>query len=180
MIVKNATMAGKGLTDEEILEILDDSDASLSDLLGDSDSEDDDSPEENDRPPTDVIPLIRIPEILAGDANPAQGTAGDANPAQGTSTDNTGRKKKQKIKSNVKNIADTLNPQNYDIYEIPSEVKELSVTIKAVNPPRKIDWTNQPPSSSEGSKTKFVVKGPVGQPQGKAKDCDTELSGIVI
>ena len=177
-------MAGKGLTDEEILEILDDSDADLSDLLGDSESEDDDSSEikeiNDDRPPTDVIPLRRISEILPGDANPAQGTAGDANPAQGTSTDNTGRKKKQKIKSNVKNIADTLNQQNYDIYEIPSEVKELSVTIKTVNPPRKIDWTNQPPSSREGSKTKFVVKGPVGQPQGKAKNCDTQLSGIVI
>ena len=67
-----------------------------------------------------------------------------------------------------------------DVYKIPSEAKELSVTIKATKPPRKIDWVNQPPRSSQGTKPQHVIKGPVGEPQGKAKDVDTPLDGIVI
>ena len=186
-------MAGrKGLTDEEILQILDDSDSgNLSELFSDyeseeSGSEDEEGPPEEDNrprislfldddsPPISVIPLKRKPQTLAGDTIP---------PAQGVSqgsSNNTGRKKKQVKKSNVKNIADTLNRENYDIYEIPSKAKELSVTIKATKPPRKIDWVNQPPRSSQGSKPQHVVKGPVGEPQGKAKDVDTPLDGIVI
>ena len=186
-------MAGrKGLTDEEILQILDDSDSgNMSELFSDyeseeSGSEDDDGPPEEDNrprislyidddsPPISVIPQKRKPQTLAGDTIP---------PAQGVakvSSDNTGRKKKQIKKSNVKNIADTLNRENYDVYKIPSEAKELSVTIKATKPPRKIDWVNQPPRSSQGSKPQHVVKGPVGEPQGKARDVDTPLDGIVI
>lgn len=186
-------MAGrKGLTDEEILQILDDSDSgNLSELFSDyeseeSGSEDDDVPPEEDNrprisvmidddaPPISVIPQKRKPQILAGDTiSPAQGVA------QGSS-DNTGRKKKQIKKSNVKNIADTLNRENYDAYKIPSKLKELSVTIKATKPPRKIDWVNQPPRSSQGIKPQHVIKGPVGEPQGKAKDVDTPLDGIII
>ena len=182
-------MAGrKGLTEEEILQILDDSDSgNLSELFSDYESEesgseeDDGPPEEDNRPrialfidddspPISVIPQKRKPQTLAGDTIP---------PAQGSS-DNTGRKKKQVKKSNVKNIAGTLNRENYDRYKIPSEAKELSVTIKATKPPRKIDWVNQPPRSSQGIKPQHVIKGPVGEPQGKAKDVDTPLDGIVI
>ena len=192
-VIKNAIMARKKeRTDEEILQILDDSDSgNLSELFSDyeseeSGSEDDDGPPEedntprislfidDDRPPIDVIPLKRKPQTLAGDTIPsAQGVS------QGSS-DNTGRKKKQVKKSNVKNIAGTLNRENYDRYKIPSEAKELSVTIKATKPPRKIDWVNQPPRSSQGIKPQHVIKGPVGEPQGKAKDVDTPLDGIII
>jgi hypothetical protein len=125
---------------------------------------------DDDRPPISVIPLKRRPQTLSGDAIP---------PAQGSS-DNTGRKRKQIKKSNVKNIADTLNRENYDRYEIPSNAKELSVTIKATKPPRKIDYVNQPPRSSQGIKPHHLIKGPVGKPQGKANDCETKLDGIVI
>ena len=73
-MIKNATMAGrmKGLSDEEILRILDDSDSDdLSELLSnmsfveDSSSEED---EDNERPPEDVIPNHRILQ------NPVQGS----------------------------------------------------------------------------------------------------------
>ena len=74
-VIKNATMAGKmkGLSDEEILRMLDDSDSEdLSELLSNMSFYEDSSSEEdeaNERPPEDVIPRHRILQ------NPEQGSS---------------------------------------------------------------------------------------------------------
>ena len=91
---------------------------------------------------------------------------------------NTERRKNVKIKSNVRNIPDTLNQANYDIYKAPSKVKNYSVTIKETK--RTIEWTSQPPNNRGALKDHQVLKGPVGKPQGKAKDAKTPLAGILI
>ena len=69
-------MAGKkGLSEEEILRRLEESDSdNFSELLSDTESNDDGSgleEEDDDRPPRDVIPEKRIPTQHSGDANPA-------------------------------------------------------------------------------------------------------------
>ena len=83
-----------------------------------------------------------------------------------------------KIKSNVKNIPDTLKQEDYDTYKAPSKVKNYSVTIKETK--RTIEWTSQPPKNTRTLKDHQVLKGPVGKPQGKAKDAITPLAGILI
>ena len=73
-VIKNAKMAGKkGLSDEEILRRLEESDSdNFSDLLSDTESNDSGSEEEdNERPPIDVIPEKRIPTQSSGDTDPA-------------------------------------------------------------------------------------------------------------
>ena len=120
--------------------------------------------------PEDVIPKHRIQTQKSGDTNTAQGS---------DDKDNSRRKKKTKKKSNVKNIPDTLNPNNYDIYKIPSKATQCSVTVKT-KPPRKIDWVNQPPKNANKKKVYHEAKGSIGEPMGKAKDVKTPLECIII
>ena len=172
-VIENAKMANK-YTDEEILEILDDSDGgNLSDLLDSDVSSDDLEFDLEDDPnyvPEWVIPKHRIQTQKSGDTNPAQGN---------DDKDKTERKKKTKKKSNVKNIQDTLNPNNYDMYKIPSKATQCSVTVKT-KPPRKIDWVNKPPTNANKKKAYHETKGPIGEPMGKAKDVKTPLECNII
>ena len=52
------------------------------------------------------------------------------------------------------------------------------MTIKETK--RTIEWTSQPPNNTRALKDHQVLKGPVGKPQGKAKDAKTPLAGISI
>ena len=61
------------------------------------------------------------------------------------------------------------------MYVTPAQLKEYSVTVKT-KPPRKIDWLNKQPTQPKGLKGHQVVKGPVGEPMGKAKECKTHLA----
>ena len=164
------------LTDEEILQILDDSDGgNLSDLWDSDVSSDDlefDLEDDPNEVPEWVVPKHRIQTQKSGDTNPAQGN------------DNKGKtetegKKKTKKNPNVKNIQDTLNANNYDMYKIPSKATQCSVTVKT-KPPRKIDWVNQPPKNANKKKAYHETKGPIGEPMGKAKDVKTPLECIII
>ena len=170
-MIENAKMANK-YTDEEILEILDDSDGgNLSDLLDSSVSSDDLEFDLEDDPnyvPEWVIPKHRIQSQKSGDTNPAQDNKGK-----------TERKKITKKNPNVRNIADTLNANNYDMYKIPSKATQCSVTVKT-KPPRKIDWVNQPPKNANKKKAYHETKGPIGKPMGKANDVKTPLECIII
>ena len=61
------------------------------------------------------------------------------------------------------------------MYVPSAESKEYSVIVKT-KPPRKIDWVNKQPNQSKGRKVHQEIKGPVGEPMGKAKECKTHLS----
>ena len=52
------------------------------------------------------------------------------------------------------------------------------MTIKETK--RTIEWTSQQPKNARALKDHQVLKGPVGKPQGKAKDAKTPLAGIII
>ena len=57
-------------------------------------------------------------------------------------------------------------------------IKDTKRTIEWTNQPPK--RTNQPPKNTRGLNNHQVLKGPVGKPQGRAKDCKTPLAGILI
>ena len=61
------------------------------------------------------------------------------------------------------------------MYVTPAQLKEYSVTVKT-KPPRKIDWVNKQPKQPREKKAHQVIKGPVGEPMGKAKECKSPLA----
>ena len=76
-------------------------------------------------------------------------------------------------RSKRKTLAETLQPQNYDIYKPPSVIKEYAAPVRNSVPPKTYEWTNQQPPIGRQKPPHQIPVGPFGQPTNGADHCDS-------